>query len=177
VRFIDNVTRGRAELNEDVTARVLDPALAALLVAKSSLAAEWGVTLRFTDDAMLGRIDDELSADLTTVVGNLVDNALEAATLGGGGPPEGAWVEVDLADDTHEVVVTVRDSGPGVGEEITTRVFERGFSTKGADQCGERGFGLALSGLVCRRRGGSIAVHNDGGAVFTACLPRATVLT
>jgi two-component system CitB family sensor kinase len=176
VRFIDNVTRGRAELNEDVTARVLDPALAALLVAKSSLAAEWGVALRFAETAALGRIDDDLSADLTTVVGNLVDNALEAATAGGSDRSRGAWAELDLRDDGHEVVVTVRDSGPGVDDGIADRVFERGFSTKGLDQSAQRGFGLALSGLVCRRRGGSIAVRNDGGAVFTARLPRAVVL-
>ncbi len=110
------------------------------------------------------------------MVGNLVDNALEAATAGGSERSREAWVEVDLRDDDHEVVVTVRDSGPGVDDGIASRVFERGFSTKGLDQSAQRGFGLALSGLVCRRRGGSIAVRNDGGAVFTARLPRAVVL-
>jgi len=176
VRFIDNVSRGRAELNEDVASRVLDPALAALLVAKVSLAAERGVTLRFAEGAGLGRIDDDLSLDLTTVVGNLVDNAIDA--VGGAtstGSQGGPWVEVDLREDDGDVVVEVRDSGPGVGDDIADKVFDKGFSTKPpADHVG-RGYGLALTGLVCRRRGGTVRMRNDPGAVFTARLPRAQV--
>ena len=176
VGFIDAVSRGRAELDEDVTSRVADPALAALLVAKASLASERGVELRFADGARLGRIDDALSVDLTTVVGNLVDNALDAVGSGrGGDAPPGGWVQVDLREDGDDIVVEVRDSGPGVAPGIAGQVFDRGFSTKRSDDAVGRGFGLALTGLVCRRRGGEVRVHNDEGAVFTARLPRTLV--
>ncbi len=176
VRFIDNVTRGRAELNEDVSSRVLDPALAALLVAKVSLASERGVVLRLAEGAGLGRIDDDLSLDLTTVVGNLVDNAIEA--VGGATSAAsrgGSWVEVDLREEDDDVVVEVRDSGPGVGADIAGKVFDKGFSTKSAEDVG-RGYGLALTGLVCRRRGGSVQIRNDQGAIFTARMSRTRVL-
>ena len=175
VRFIDNVSRGRAALDEEVAARVEDPALGALLVAKASLAAERRVSLRFADGARLGRLEEDLSVDLTTVVGNLVDNALDAVahTAGDDGAP---WVEVDLREDGADVVVVVRDSGPGVEAGLEQRVFERGFSTKTAGAEATRGFGLALTGLVCRRRGGEVTVHNEEGAVFTARLPRTEVL-
>ena len=184
VRFIDNVTRGRAALNDEVASRVSDPALTALLVAKASLAAERQVTLRFAEGARLGRVDDDLSVDLTTVVGNLVDNALDAVAQSGrdaedaGGGEDGTtrWVEVDVREDGPDVVVVVRDSGPGVAAGLQQRVFERGFTTKDPGTGSTRGFGLALTGLVCRRRGGDVSVHNDGGAVFTARLPRAEVL-
>jgi sensor histidine kinase regulating citrate/malate metabolism len=185
VRFIDNVTRGRAALNDEVASRVSDPALTALLVAKASLAAERQVTLRFAEGARLGRVDDDLSVDLTTVVGNLVDNALDAVAQsgrdaedagGGGEDGTGRWVEVDVREDGPDVVVVVRDSGPGVAAGLRQRVFERGFTTKDPGTGSTRGFGLALTGLVCRRRGGDVSVHNDGGAVFTARLPRAEVL-
>jgi sensor histidine kinase regulating citrate/malate metabolism len=184
VRFIDNVTRGRAALNDEVASRVSDPALTALLVAKASLAAERQVTLRFAEGARLGRVDDDLSVDLTTVVGNLVDNALDAVAQsgrdaedagGGGEDGTGRWVEVDVREDGPDVVVVVRDSGPGVAAGLRQRVFERGFTTKDPGTGSTRGFGLALTGLVCRRRGGDVSVSNDGGAVFTARLPRAEV--
>jgi sensor histidine kinase regulating citrate/malate metabolism len=174
VGFIDSVSRGRAELDEDVMSRVTDPALAALLVAKASLAGERGVELRFAEGARLGRIDDALSVDLTTVVGNLVDNALDAVGSGGPGAAAG-WVQVDLREEGDDVLVEVRDSGPGVEPGIADQVFERGFSTKSSDGAVGRGFGLALTGLVCRRRGGEVRVHNDPGAVFTARLPRVLV--
>ena len=175
VRFIDNVSRGRAALDEEVAARVEDPALGALLVAKASLAAERRVSLRFADGARLGRVEEDLSVDLTTVVGNLVDNALDAVAQTGG--DDGArWVEVDLREDGPDIVVVVRDSGPGVEAGLEQRVFERGFSTKTPGAEATRGFGLALTGLVCRRRGGAVTVHNEEGAVFTARLPRTEVL-
>jgi two-component system CitB family sensor kinase len=174
VRFIDNVTRGRAALNDEVASRVQDPALAALLVAKASLAAERRVSLRFADGARLGRVDDDLSVDLTTVVGNLVDNALDAV-VHAGEATAGRWIEVDVREEGPDVVVVVRDSGPGVEAGLEHRVFERGFSTKSPGTGATRGFGLALTGLVCRRRGGDVMVRNDVGAVFTARLPRAEV--
>jgi sensor histidine kinase regulating citrate/malate metabolism len=109
------------------------------------------------------------------VVGNLVDNALDAVThaAGDGGA---RWVEVDLREDGPDIVVVVRDSGPGVEAGLEQRVFERGFSTKTPGAGATRGFGLALTGLVCRRRGGEVTVHNEEGAVFTARLPRTEVL-
>src|SRR5919107_618180 len=175
VRFIDAVSRGRAELDEDVTRRVRDPALAALLVAKASLAGERGVELRFAETAALDRVDESLSTDLTTVVGNLVDNALDAVSSSERVGASGGWVEVDLRESDADVVVQVRDSGPGVGADIADQVFERGFSTKPTDDAVGRGFGLALTGLVCRRRGGEVSVRNEDGAVFTARLPRTLV--
>src|SRR5919107_1958817 len=175
VGFIDAVSRGRAELDEEVTRRVADPALAALLVAKASLAGERGVELRFAETAALDRVDESLSTDLTTVVGNLVDNALDAVSSSQRVGASGGWVEVDLRESDADVVVQVRDSGPGVGADIADQVFERGFSTKPTDDAVGRGFGLALTGLVCRRRGGEVSVRNEDGAVFTARLPRTLV--
>ena len=53
--------------------------MAALLIAKSSQATELGVDLSIAADTELPRLDERLSTDVTTVVGNLVDNAIDAA--------------------------------------------------------------------------------------------------
>lgn len=166
-RVIGALTRRRAEISDAVTARVDDPAVAALLIAKVSLATERGVDLRLADGALLSRLDPDLSADVGTVLGNLVDNAVDA-TVGAGGD----HVDVNLALDDDQVVVQVADSGPGVPSDA--EVFRRGWSTKPSDASG-RGVGLALVQLVCERRGGSVSYrNNDDGAVFTARLPRGT---
>ena len=80
VQFVNGATVDRTRLNDEVTGRIDDPALAALLIAKSSLAAERGVALQLDPDSALRHVDEELSRDLTTVVGNLVDNAFDAVT-------------------------------------------------------------------------------------------------
>ncbi|MGO4430026.1 ATP-binding protein, partial [Streptomyces sp. MCAF7] len=85
-----------------------------------------------------------------------------------GVPRDEAWVEVELRQDAASVEIVVRDSGPGVAPELAQEVFAHGFTTKAAQE-GERGIGLALTRLVCERRGGEIAVTNTAeGAMFTA---------
>ncbi|GAA2803225.1 ATP-binding protein [Saccharopolyspora taberi] len=163
-RYVERVNHTRQQWHDEVTARVGDASTAALLIAKASLAAERGVGLRLHEGARLGEVDEQLSSDLVTVLGNLVDNALDA--LEGGGAER--WIEVDLRHD-DEVTVVVRDSGPGVAPEIVEEVFRHGFTTKAA-RGGDRGLGLALTRQICRRRGGSVRVSNERGAVFTARL-------
>jgi len=172
VRYVDGVSLSRSSLYDEVTSRIDDPTLAALLIAKASLAAERGAALELLPESRLGRMDDDLARDLTTVVGNLVDNALDAVGTG-----EAARVQVLLAEDADAVRVTVRDSGPGVPDEQMEAVFRQGWTTKGMTADGGRGFGLALTRLVCRRGGGDVSVRNDGGAVFTAVLPRQVART
>ena len=165
VRYVSRLTRSQAQLNDQVTSLIEDPAVAALLIAKASQAGERGVQLRIADGTRLGRVDQLLSADLTTVVGNLVDNALDAI----GHAPDG-WVAVQIGQENGRVRVVVRDSGPGVAPELAEEVFEHGFTTKAAAD-GQRGLGLALIRMVCARRGGQVSVRNDNGAVFTTDLP------
>ncbi|MBP2475820.1 sensor histidine kinase regulating citrate/malate metabolism [Crossiella equi] len=165
VNYVTRASRAHEEWLGTVTAHIADPAVAALLIAKASLAAERNVGIRLSEESTLDRVDDALSQDLVTVVGNLVDNALDALPSGAG-----QWVEVLIAGTPEEVLVRVRDSGPGIAPELAEEVFQHGFTTKVAVEGGQRGIGLALTRQVCVRRGGSVSVRNDGGAVFTARL-------
>jgi sensor histidine kinase regulating citrate/malate metabolism len=165
VRHIRALTRRRESLDVTLSRRVRDTAVAALLTAKAALAAERAVTLRISDRTSLDRLAPEDAADVATVVGNLVDNAVDAVAAQPGGQD---WVEVELRQDTTGVVIVVRDCGPGVAPALAREVFEHGFTTKAARE-GGRGIGLALTRLVCERHGGEISVTNTpDGAAFTA---------
>lgn len=164
-RYVSQIGGARAQLSAEVTERIGDPSLAALLIAKASLAAEQGARLQIASGAHLGQVGEELAADLVTVVANLVDNALDAATQTE--PDRSAWVEVDVAGgDGEPVHVVVRDSGPGVPSELADEVFQHGYTTKEASER-KRGLGLAIVSLVCARRGGEVTVS---GSEFTAVL-------
>ncbi|MFC8198743.1 ATP-binding protein [Streptomyces sp. NPDC060006] len=171
VRYIRALNQRRQSLDVTLSRRVRDTAVAALLMAKSSLAAERKVILRISDATALDRLTPEDAADVATVVGNLVDNAVDAASVAAAArEPDGheAWVEVELRQDASSVEIVVRDSGPGVAPELAREVFSHGFTTKAAQE-GERGIGLALTRLVCERHGGEISVTNTpDGAMFTA---------
>ncbi|MFF9038203.1 ATP-binding protein [Streptomyces sp. NPDC014892] len=177
VHYIRALSRHRHSLDVTLSRRVRDTAVAALLTAKTSLAAERRVTLRISDATNLDRLAPEDAADVATVVGNLVDNAVDAAATTtapedpdrwAGVDAREAWVEVELRQDASSVEIVVRDSGPGVAPELAREVFSHGFTTKAARE-GERGIGLALTRLVCERHGGEISVTNTpDGAMFTA---------
>jgi len=167
VAFVNGVSRSRSSLQEGITSRIKDPTIAALLIAKTSLAAERGVCLDLNPVSRLGRTDEALARDLTTVVGNLVDNAIDAA---GGGAD--ARVSVTVAETPGTVEVTVRDSGPGISPGAAEEIYRQGYSTKPETPLGGRGFGLSLTRLACRQRGGDVQVRNDDGAVFCARVPK-----
>ena len=167
VRYVDAVTERRQSLDLLVNSRIRDPAVAALLMAKASLASERRVDLRVSDATSLDRLTPEDSADVATVVGNLLDNAIDAVSSS---PPR-QWVSVEIRQDAASVEITVSDSGPGVPPEVAQEVFAHGFTTKAATS-GERGIGLALTRLVCQRRGGEVRLAStpEGGASFVAQL-------
>jgi two-component system, CitB family, sensor kinase len=159
------------ELIETLLGRVGDPTLSALLLAKGVVASERGISLRLSDDTLLV---DEIADphDLVTVIGNLVDNALDAVAAG---PTSGGrWVDVGVHAEAEAIIVRVHDSGPGVDPADLDRLFEEGFTTKEPGSQPMRGLGLALVQQVVRRRGGEISVTTDGGAVFMVRLPLVT---
>src|SRR3954449_10782520 len=163
VRFVHRVSSSRSEFSEAVTAAVRDASVAALLIAKASQAAELGVDLRISPESSLPVLDEDLSGDVATVVGNLVDNAMDAASVAAS-----RWAEVSLGLIDGEVDVVVRDSGAGVPPGMEREVFRRGMSTKdgSAQAAGERGIGLSLVHLLCTRRGGAVTASSEGGSTF-----------
>ncbi|WP_396935579.1 sensor histidine kinase [Mycolicibacterium sp.] len=168
--LVGTLTRRRAEINDAVTQHVSDPAVAALLIAKISLAAENGVTLAITPDSHLAALDPALATDVITLLGNLIDNAVDVSV---GAEP--ALVQVRVTDAAG-LELAVSDSGSGVPEHLRESIFSRGVTSK-PDVPGGRGIGLALVRLVSAQHGGTIEVTDapDGGAMFVVRLPQAAV--
>ncbi|MFH8366554.1 ATP-binding protein [Streptomyces sp. NPDC018031] len=169
VEYVAEAVGGHRATAEQVAERVRDPLLAALLVGKATVAAERGVALRIAPESLLpDRLVDP--PGLVTIVGNLVDNALDAAA--GSEQPR---VEVGLRTMDRAVRVTVTDTGPGVPADRREDVFTEGWSTKAPPTHRERGIGLALVRRLAERQGGDVRVgdRDGGGAEFTVILPEA----
>ncbi len=157
-------------LTDRIVESVAEPVLAALLLGKTAQASERGVELRITDDTRVpaGAVP---VADLITIVGNLIDNALDATAEG---PLDGPRVvEVAVLPADGDLVIEVGDSGPGLPPDLQESAFIRGWSTKTVLTPAGRGLGLALVGQVVRRHGGAVEIDDGplGGAHFTVRLP------
>ncbi|WP_217141974.1 sensor histidine kinase [Streptomyces sp. AC627_RSS907] len=169
VEFVGEVVGEHRATAEQITERIQDPLLAALLVGKATVAAERGVTLWVSERTWLpDRLVDPRG--LVTIVGNLVDNALDAVA-----GAAHARVEVELRAHGRATTLRVRDTGPGIAPEHRELVFTAGWSTKKPPAHRQRGIGLSLVRRLAERQGGSATVGeaHGGGAEFVVVLPEA----
>src|SRR6516162_3960691 len=166
IQFVTDVSAARADLTERLQADIGDAKLVAMILGKVSLADERDVRLRVMDDSHIGAPISDVSQVLT-VAGNLIDNAIDAAAQA----PEPRWVELTIVAADQDLLIRVRDSGPGVPHDMRETIFMDGVTTKSSTTGAQRGLGLALVRQVVESRNGMISVGHDNGAVFTAVLP------
>ena len=149
---------GQLELHwhrTDLTAEVRDVADAFLPQAQAK-----GISLEVELPADLPPIETD-SARLRQVMGNLVSNAVKYTKPGGHVAIEAAVCE--RPSDSPEVLVTVRDDGPGISEEQLPRVFLE-FTRFDAGAAEGAGVGLAISQKIAEALGGRITVESAVGA-------------
>lgn len=164
-QYLSEISATAAGIAETLKDSIGDPTVVALILAKIAGASERGVQLRIEASGTALDDADIDSALVVTVLGNLIDNAVDAVAER---HHDGGEVRVALHHDAgDQLIIEVADNGPGVPD--TAIVFEDGYSTKPSDR--PRGVGLALVQKLVRRSGGDISVRNDGGAVFTVDLP------
>lgn len=136
---------------------VAEPVLAALLLGKAAQAHERGVELVLAEDSLIddGALPRSLAPrDLVTILGNLIDNAVDAASetatgdAGGSVPaqrtPARALVTVTARTESGELLLRVADTGAGIGPDDADEVFRRGWTTHGT--------GAASARRSCGRR-------------------------
>lgn len=182
IEYINGLNATQKRVIGSVTSRIADTTLAALLIAKISVAQEAGVQLTLAPGSRLEEVDATVAADLETIIGNFLDNAIEAVQSAPAGEPtrtadgqssdsrDQPSVELLIQQNDERIEVRVRDSGPGIAAHVLEDVFTRGITTKEVDHA-NHGIGLSLAKLVCQRRGGGVSASNDGGAVFVAWFP------
>lgn len=167
VEFATDELERAQRLTDVVVTGVEDPTLSALLLGKAAEAHERGVEL-VVDPGLRWPADVAPARDVVTVVGNLVDNAIDAVT-GVEGVRRVTLGAHDLGDGVELVVA---DTGPGIPSALRERVLERGFSTKSVDgPAGSRGIGLALVADTVQRLGGTLRIDEPPGATVTVRLP------
>ncbi|WP_170312850.1 sensor histidine kinase [Prescottella subtropica] len=160
------------QLIDRLMAAVHEPALAALLLGKVSEAAQQGVELTVTEDTALGSVRPLSPLELVTVVGNLIDNAIDAARSAAV-DGETPWVEVTAAEEGSTLVLRVADSGPGMAPDTLARALGRGYSTKPVDgrPALQRGLGLALVAQVVARHGGRLRTEPSLAGMLVVEIP------
>ena len=140
-------------MTDRVVGTVGDPVLASLLLAKLAQAQERGVllTLELGTQALHTRLP---AHDVVTVVGNLLDNAIEAAR----GGPAPRRVELKAGTTPEAIDLAVTNTGAELGATELARMFDRGWTTKAEPG---HGLGLVLVRSTVERWQGTLMVDPD----------------
>lgn len=168
IRYIEAQSESAQELLDFVSARFCSPRVCGLLLGKYARAREKGVELAFDPACELTHLPPTLSeTELMSVIGNLLDNAIEATLLRGenAGP-----VEVYIVSTDTELVIEVADQGVGIAPERREQIFSLGVTSK---REGDHGLGLHLVASYVSHAGGTIEVSDNSptGSVFSVFIP------
>lgn len=168
------ISLAQASATERMRESIGDPMISAMLLAKTAAASERAVDLRI-DEASRVRGKITAPAEILSVIGNLIDNAIDAASSEmfqiGWKTADRGWVSILVLDENGCLHIEVSDSGPGIANDILPDIFTDGFSTKESRYGARRGLGLALVNQIVARSNGSVGVTNNPGAHFRITIP------
>lgn len=162
--YIQNITMVQRETISKVMNCINEPAVAALLIGKIARASELNVKFVLREGCYYSPADISVPSEiLVTVIGNLIDNAFESMNdMNYNGQKE---LLFGMYSNPGALLITTDDTGSGIEEGNIDRIFENGFSTKGAG----RGTGLYQVRSLVENVGGKITVESQEGigASFT----------
>ena len=156
-----------AAVHEHITGPVMklirNTSLAALILGKASHMRELDIDFILLSNSCLPDQSAYLSGtELVTVVGNLLENAIETTNVIPAG--ELRAVSLQITEDGKGLLIMVSDTGEGISEDVLPRMFESGFSTKASRG---RGVGMCRIKEIVDSHGGTIDVDTEPGSGTT----------
>lgn len=160
ISYIENISIIQRETLSKVINSIENPSFAALLIGKIARASECNVKFILKDGINFRASDISIPSEaLVTIVGNLIDNALDAMNTKS---------VIDFTKSVRELIfgvytkpgdllITVEDTGSGISDDIKDKIFENGFSTKGTG----RGIGLYHTKQLIENLGGTIMFESQ----------------
>nr|WP_318383991.1 sensor histidine kinase [uncultured Enterobacter sp.] len=168
IHYIQAQSEHAQELLDFISSRFHSPTLCGLLIGKTARAREKGVQLAFDPACRMDRTFQALAeAEVISVIGNLLDNAIEATQRA---PLPHDPVEILILLNERELIIEVADRGTGIAPAIRSRIFERGITTKSSS---DHGIGLYLIESAVLQTGGTIEVADNDprGTIFSLFIP------
>ncbi|MGE7666386.1 ATP-binding protein [Ureibacillus composti] len=169
LKIVSNEVSERQDIISFLITSVKDPLIAACLLGKVNRAKELHVQLTIDQDSRLDSVFDEARSNhFVPLIGNIIENAVEAARIHSG---ENAQVKVSFTDLGKDIIFDIEDNGQGIPVELEDLIFQTGFTSKQGDN---HGLGLAIVKNALEVLNGQIYIDTSelGGARFTIVIPQ-----
>lgn len=171
IEIITRESNVQQNLIQFIMKEIPDPMIGGLLIGKFNRANELKVNFMIDRESTFRDIPKSIDRnDVVTIIGNLLDNAMDAVMESTSTDKQVSAFFTDIGDD---LIIEVEDNGVGIPEEDAEKIFELGYSTKGKH---DRGFGLALVKQAISQLQGYITFSRNtsgtGGTLFTVVIPK-----
>jgi Signal transduction histidine kinase regulating citrate/malate metabolism len=160
-RYIDGIAEDYWNTDEGIY--IPHPALNSLINSKSSLARSQGIDFNVSSINEFAGLKVE-PWDLCSIVGNILDNAIESALRSDRQP----WVEVELGYQAGFYIFCIRNNGDPIGKDEKERIFDAGYNR---NNLVGRGYGLYIVRKLLERYGGTAEVISDKETTFIVKIP------
>jgi two-component system, CitB family, sensor kinase len=171
LNYLVEIRGTEAQFDETLRTRIAAPQVVGLLLGKAAEASERSVDLVIAPETSLGAAPGKVQA-LTTILGNLIDNAFDAVAR----VPAPRRVVVSVVETPSLLTITVSDNGPGIEPGAAQMIFSERYTTNPSSDGQSRGLGLPLVDRLVRRLRGTVRVSEGPGARFEVSLPTEVTL-
>ncbi|WP_367340046.1 transporter substrate-binding domain-containing protein [Aminivibrio sp.] len=170
IEFIATETDSRHSANAFIAERIKNAAVCGVLMGKAGRCRELGIQFCLDPESFCCDRGAEINdRSLVIIVGNLLQNAIEAVEENGVRP--GARIDFSIFDESGHILISVSDNAGTLTHEGASRLFEKGFTTKKKAELS--GFGLYNIKTIVDALDGTISADYETGAFteFTVSLP------
>lgn len=158
--YIENISIIQRETVSAIMKAIDNASFSALLIGKICRASECNVKFVLEENCIFKNEDISIPSEaLVTITGNLIDNALDAMNMQIESVNKSKTLTFGVFTKSKNLLITVKDNGPGIPKNIMDKIFEKGFSTKGEG----RGVGLFHTKQLIESLGGNISVESVEG--------------
>ena len=167
--LIGRETSGYQELLGTLAVKVPEPLLSAIILGKYNRAQEMRIKFELDPESRMIDIPQNINREkIVTILGNLLENAIEAAQENTSGLQ---MVKLSMTDYGNDLIFEVEDSGSGIEDESVDLSLQHGFSTKSGTG---RGVGLSLVHENLQFLSGHLTIVRSsiGGMRFTIYIPK-----
>lgn len=163
LQFISNVAKNRNNISSILTKKIKDPSLSAILFSKYNKAEENRIKFNIDESSKISKLPKFMdSEDMVSIVGNLIENSLDAVDNDGSGE-----VYIKIIQYSELIEIKISDNGPGIKDEYMDKIYEQGFTTKE----GQRGHGMYIVKQIIDRANGKIELKVNNGVNWNIVIP------
>lgn len=163
IQFISDVAKVRSNISNILTENIKDASLSALLLSKYNKAEEFRIKLKIDENSKLTKLPQYMtSEEIVSVVGNLIENSIDAVENDGSG-----FIYIKIVQSEYFLNIKVKNNGDEIPLEYREKIYEQGFSTKE----GQRGHGMYIIKKIIDEFNGTIYFDVDEGVLWDITIP------